>query len=90
MPLVVANTPALLDLAAQLAQGSGRQARGFHVRAVQHELVQLLPTLLAQPWQPARPRAVVQSRQALGIVAQHRIAALVHRPVGLASVSWSG
>ena len=71
---VVRHTPALLTLAAQFGQGPGAQARGLHVGAVQHHLLQCRPSLPVQPRRPARARSVVQSDQTLGGVAHHGIA----------------
>jgi hypothetical protein len=71
---VVRHAPALFDLLAQLGQSPRAQARGLHVRSVQHHLLQRRFLCPVQPRRPAWMRSVVQSGKPLGVVAHHGIA----------------
>ena len=72
--LMVTNTPASLDLAAELGQGPGREAGGFNLWTIQNQLAQLAKLIFRQLRFRSATWTVVQTSQTLGIVAHHGVA----------------
>jgi len=69
----IRRRPALLDVRGDVEQAVAADPVRLRVRPLQHPRPQLLPLRRGQLLRPPRPRAVVQPRQAFGVVAQHRI-----------------
>ncbi len=80
----IRRRPALLDVRGDVEQAVAADPVRLRVRPGQHPRPQFLLLGQAQLLRPPRPRAVVQPRQALGIVAQHcvpqRLALPPHDP----------
>jgi len=70
----IRRRPTLLDVRGDVEQAVAADPVRLRVRPSQHPRPQFLLLRRGQLLRPSRPGAVVQPRQALGVVAQHRIA----------------